>query len=242
MLARTVVVLSTAWIVSGLSISSNRLPSGFRSGLSKRQEGQWPACAQQCLEVANLGTCDPSDNVCLCNSDAFISGIQSCFKQKCQEPDRTLSLEYIEGICSAPQIPISITTITTSRPTGTSLSGAASSSGSEVEESVSPQSSATQGLATQSSDDVENSQSSGASGLATQSDSSATRTPATSFVLVTSFTTPARSTGLIPATSVGNSGGLGGGNSASRMDIPSGARGLIVSAMAVLGGAAFMVL
>ncbi|TFK52837.1 hypothetical protein OE88DRAFT_1307759 [Heliocybe sulcata] len=101
--------------------------SASRVALFARQS--LPSCATSCLLNANTGSCSQNDDVCLCNSQAFISSTTTCIEQSCQGNDLTNAESAAQQLCAAVGVTLSAASATPSA-TAPASSGSGSSSAS----------------------------------------------------------------------------------------------------------------
>ncbi|KAH9903356.1 hypothetical protein C8Q73DRAFT_49714 [Cubamyces lactineus] len=92
--------------------------SASAAGLQRRQTG-YPDCASPCLLNADFGSCDPSDDNCLCHSQGFVSSVTNCVVTSCSGADLTQAETAAQQACAAVGV-----TLSSSAPaaTGTSAS------------------------------------------------------------------------------------------------------------------------
>jgi hypothetical protein len=57
-------------------------------------------CAGPCITGADTGTCG-SDNVCLCNSPAFVTSTTQCIQSACTGEDRENAEAAARALCAA---------------------------------------------------------------------------------------------------------------------------------------------
>ncbi|KAG9086065.1 hypothetical protein FRC06_003289 [Ceratobasidium sp. 370] len=81
------------------------------SSVSKRQ---LPNCAMACIVKANTGTCDATDNTCLCKSDAFVQSTYQCIASTCSASDLQTAIDGARALCAAAGV-----TLTQSVPAST---------------------------------------------------------------------------------------------------------------------------
>ncbi|KAJ7582079.1 hypothetical protein C8J56DRAFT_1056213 [Mycena floridula] len=60
-----------------------------------------PDCAVTCIAETNFGDCAPTDNVCLCNNEVFISGISYCIKATCSAADQVVAFQGVDELCES---------------------------------------------------------------------------------------------------------------------------------------------
>jgi hypothetical protein len=58
-------------------------------------------CAIPCLQNADLGSCDPQDNVCLCNNQSFINSTTTCIENSCSADDLASAEAEADAICES---------------------------------------------------------------------------------------------------------------------------------------------
>ncbi|KAI9438283.1 hypothetical protein H4582DRAFT_252538 [Lactarius indigo] len=106
--------------------------------LSPRQN-PYPQCAQDCLEVADLGSCLVGEIECLCKNSAFIISTTQCFEAKCTGNDLETSESIARQSCAAAGV-----TLTSSIPpaSSTATSPATNPSSTTSSSSSSPSPSA----------------------------------------------------------------------------------------------------
>ncbi|EMD36956.1 hypothetical protein CERSUDRAFT_83981 [Gelatoporia subvermispora B] len=96
--------------------------------LSKRQ---FPDCAENCLVDADFGSCSQTDDVCLCNSSAFVNSVTSCITSSCTGSDLTTAEGEAVGLCAAVGVNLSSDVPSASAsPSGASSSGSAAAASS----------------------------------------------------------------------------------------------------------------
>ncbi|KAI0357013.1 hypothetical protein OH77DRAFT_1423300 [Trametes cingulata] len=61
----------------------------------------FPTCAVPCLVNGDFGSCDPIDDACLCNDQAFLDGLNECLAASCSASDFEAAEEAIKQICAA---------------------------------------------------------------------------------------------------------------------------------------------
>lgn len=59
------------------------------------------ACAFPCLVGADLGGCDPTDNLCLCNNQVFIQTTTACIEGACTGDDLAAAEATAEALCAS---------------------------------------------------------------------------------------------------------------------------------------------
>ncbi|THU97529.1 hypothetical protein K435DRAFT_63627 [Dendrothele bispora CBS 962.96] len=91
---------------------------------------QIPNCAAQCIASADYGNCQPTDNVCLCNNNAFVSSTASCIASSCQGDELQEANAASQALCAAVGVTLtsSVAAPTSTTPTSTSASSSADSS------------------------------------------------------------------------------------------------------------------
>ncbi|KAJ2916189.1 hypothetical protein MD484_g4227, partial [Candolleomyces efflorescens] len=62
---------------------------------------QLPDCATTCLASSDFGTCSPTDNACLCRSEAFITSATTCITTTCTGDDLQTALTLAQAMCAA---------------------------------------------------------------------------------------------------------------------------------------------
>ncbi|KAF8607390.1 hypothetical protein BDV93DRAFT_520269 [Ceratobasidium sp. AG-I] len=62
---------------------------------------QFPSCAMDCITRADTGTCDATDNTCLCNSPAFVDSTYSCIASTCTGEDLQTAVDGAKALCAA---------------------------------------------------------------------------------------------------------------------------------------------
>ncbi|KAG9086066.1 hypothetical protein FRC06_003290 [Ceratobasidium sp. 370] len=175
---------------------------------------QLPACAMQCMTTADTGSCDPTDNTCMCNSPAFVNSTYQCVQQTCTDPgDLEAAIAGARALCAAAGV-----TLTESVPAGT---GSATPTESAPEETSAAETSPVETSAVPSATTPAASTSAPAS--VTGSASSASRTSASS--------RPAGTSSSVSATSSASSAPNGAAG-------PAGISG-IVGALAAVAGIVF---
>ncbi|KIK68409.1 hypothetical protein GYMLUDRAFT_35824 [Collybiopsis luxurians FD-317 M1] len=91
----------------------------------------FPPCSQSCLTSADFGSCNPTDDTCLCKSPAFISSTASCIASSCTGNDLTEANQAAQQLCLAVGVTLtdsSITITPSSTAGGSSTSGGSSAS------------------------------------------------------------------------------------------------------------------
>ncbi|KAK7442062.1 hypothetical protein VKT23_016338 [Stygiomarasmius scandens] len=96
---------------------------------------QIPNCAATCLASADLGDCQPTDNACLCNNQAFVSSTATCIAESCQGDELEQANAASRSLCAAVGV-----TLTSSVAVPTSTSPTSSSADSETSPSAAPDS------------------------------------------------------------------------------------------------------
>ncbi|RDX45821.1 hypothetical protein OH76DRAFT_1420542 [Lentinus brumalis] len=102
---------------------------------------QLPSCANSCLTGADFGSCDPLDDSCLCNSQAFVSSVTDCITGACQGNDLVTAESAAQQLCLAVGVTL---TSTPAAPSSTgsgspsSTTGAPAGSASVTATSTSP--------------------------------------------------------------------------------------------------------
>ncbi|KAH9064567.1 hypothetical protein EDB87DRAFT_1574837 [Lactarius vividus] len=104
--------------------------------LSPRQN-PYPPCAQDCLEVADLGSCLVGEIECLCKNNAFVVSTTQCFEAKCDASDLETSESVARQSCAAAGV-----TLTSSIPPATSTTSSPATKPSSTSSSSSPSPSA----------------------------------------------------------------------------------------------------
>ncbi|KAG9097064.1 hypothetical protein FRC07_010841 [Ceratobasidium sp. 392] len=94
------------------------------SSVFRRQS--MPACAMQCIMTADTGSCDATDNTCLCKSDPFIQATYKCISSTCQGDDLASANDAARALCAAAGV-----TLTQSDP-GATETGAPESTPAET--------------------------------------------------------------------------------------------------------------
>ncbi|KAI0672258.1 hypothetical protein C8Q78DRAFT_1077808 [Trametes maxima] len=72
------------------------------SSLHRRQ---FPSCAVPCLTDADFGSCDPLDDVCLCESADFLDSVETCLDRSCIGEDAVDANLALEQLCAAVGVP-----------------------------------------------------------------------------------------------------------------------------------------
>ncbi|KAG8698730.1 hypothetical protein FRC08_005740 [Ceratobasidium sp. 394] len=105
------------------------------SSASKRQ---LPSCAMECIVSASTGSCQATDNTCLCKSDEFVQSTYQCVQQKCTNPDDLkAAIDGARALCAAAGVTLTQTlpaatsgAATATAPASTSKPAASSASAS----------------------------------------------------------------------------------------------------------------
>ncbi|KIO16739.1 hypothetical protein M407DRAFT_85663, partial [Tulasnella calospora MUT 4182] len=58
-------------------------------------------CGIPCLTNADAGTCSPTDNTCLCKSDAYLRSTTSCIQSSCSAADLATAAGLAQQLCKA---------------------------------------------------------------------------------------------------------------------------------------------
>ncbi|KAH7337450.1 hypothetical protein B0J17DRAFT_663026 [Rhizoctonia solani] len=90
---------------------------------------QYPSCAMSCIQNANIGTCSPTDNTCMCKSQAFIESTAACVNKSCSGDDLDKANEISRALCLAAGVTLS-ETATPSATSPTTGSATATPTGS----------------------------------------------------------------------------------------------------------------
>ncbi|KAF5366147.1 hypothetical protein D9757_010958 [Collybiopsis confluens] len=124
-------------VISALSA----ITSTWASAVIARQS--FPPCSQTCLTTADFGSCNPTDDTCLCNLPAFISSTATCIANSCSGNDLTEADAAAQQLCLAVGVTLTASSITIT--TGTSPSGSASISAPSATSPVSSTGSSSSG-------------------------------------------------------------------------------------------------
>ncbi|KAL7284696.1 hypothetical protein ACG7TL_002000 [Trametes sanguinea] len=108
------------------------LSTASAAQIDRRQAG-YPSCALPCLANADFGSCDPTDDNCLCHSSGFINSVTSCVLTACSGNDLQQAESAAQQACASVGVTLTATpsgSQTSAAPSGTSpaSSGSASSS------------------------------------------------------------------------------------------------------------------
>ncbi|EMD36955.1 hypothetical protein CERSUDRAFT_95223 [Gelatoporia subvermispora B] len=112
-------VLALAAVASTSTLFSKRQFPGTSPSLAIQSSSPLPArvdndgtdhppttdCAEDCLVNADFGGCAQTDDVCLCNSPAFIDSLNACIDAACTGGDLTIAEQEVEGLCAAVATP-----------------------------------------------------------------------------------------------------------------------------------------
>ncbi|KAG8709754.1 hypothetical protein FRC09_000490 [Ceratobasidium sp. 395] len=93
--------------------------SGFR------RQAAMPACAMQCIMSADTGSCDQTDNTCLCKSDPFVQSMYKCMSSTCEPADLDSAVTASRALCQAAGVSLTQTVPAStdgSAPTGSTPS------------------------------------------------------------------------------------------------------------------------
>jgi len=93
------------------------------------RQSSMPACAVTCLGSADYGTCGHTDNVCLCNSQPFITSTTQCIKNSCDAADLATAEAYSQAICESVGVTLTSTPTATTSSTATSTSTSSKTGG-----------------------------------------------------------------------------------------------------------------
>ncbi|KAH9937762.1 uncharacterized protein BXZ73DRAFT_89218 [Epithele typhae] len=91
----------------------------MRSPLTGRQS--LPDCSVSCFTDADLGSCDITDNACLCKSSSYVSSVTSCIESACSGDDIQTAEASASAICLA--VGVTLTSPATSSGTSPTTSG-----------------------------------------------------------------------------------------------------------------------
>ncbi|QRV99018.1 CFEM domain protein [Ceratobasidium sp. AG-Ba] len=109
-----------------------------------------PACAMQCMATADYGSCQPTDNACLCKSDTFVNSTYICIASTCKGDDLDSAIAGARALCAASGVTLTQSIpASTGAPTATSPAGSGSASAtasSTAAPSSSPNSASTFGV------------------------------------------------------------------------------------------------
>ncbi|KAH9167035.1 hypothetical protein EDB89DRAFT_1823596, partial [Lactarius sanguifluus] len=94
-------------------------------------------CAQDCLEVADLGSCLVGEIECLCKDSAFVISTTQCFQTKCSASELETSEDIARQSCAAAGV-----TLTSSIPSATPTATSPTTNPSSTSSSSSPSPSA----------------------------------------------------------------------------------------------------
>ncbi|KAG8739857.1 hypothetical protein FRC10_005052 [Ceratobasidium sp. 414] len=100
------------------------------SSASKRQ---LPSCAMTCIVSASTGSCDPTDNTCLCKSEAFVNSTYQCIASSCSGSDLQTAINGARALCAAAGV-----TLTQSVPAPTGAASATTPASTSKPASASP--------------------------------------------------------------------------------------------------------
>ncbi|OSD00537.1 hypothetical protein PYCCODRAFT_1453309 [Trametes coccinea BRFM310] len=109
------------------------LSTASAAQIDRRQAG-YPSCALPCLASADFGSCDPTDDNCLCHSSGFINSVTSCVVSACSGSDLQQAESAAQQACASVGVTLTATPsgsqTSSAAPSGTSpaSSGSASSS------------------------------------------------------------------------------------------------------------------
>jgi len=92
-----------------------------------RQSLTFPSCAESCIANADIGSCDPSDDTCLCNTPSFVSSTAACISSSCTGNDLTQADEAAEQLCLAVGVTLSSTAVSSTSAHASSSSSSSSS-------------------------------------------------------------------------------------------------------------------
>ncbi|GBE83495.1 hypothetical protein BKA93DRAFT_821791 [Sparassis latifolia] len=121
---------------------------------------QFPSCATPCLANANFGSCNESDDTCLCNSSQFVDSVTTCIMSSCNGSDLTTAEQDAQQLCLAVGVTLTATpsgsatgsaTPSATAPSSSSAASASSSAHSSSSASSSASSSSSAPSATHSS-------------------------------------------------------------------------------------------
>ncbi|KIO16740.1 hypothetical protein M407DRAFT_183030 [Tulasnella calospora MUT 4182] len=87
------------------------------SFLVERQSGSFPACGIPCLTNADVGTCAPTNNTCLCKSEVYLRVTTTCIKSSCSAADYATAADLGQQLCKAAGVDAS--TNPAAQPSGT---------------------------------------------------------------------------------------------------------------------------
>ncbi|QRV84983.1 CFEM domain protein [Ceratobasidium sp. AG-Ba] len=111
-----------------------------------------PSCAMQCMASADYGSCQPTDNACLCKSDTFVNSTYACIASTCKGNDLENAIAGARALCAASgvtltqSIPASTAAPTATSPAGSSSGSASATASSTAAPSSSPNSASTLGV------------------------------------------------------------------------------------------------
>ncbi|KAH9854536.1 hypothetical protein C2E23DRAFT_858262 [Lenzites betulinus] len=116
------------------------------ANLSRRQAA-YPACSLPCLASADFGSCDPSDDNCLCHSAAFINSTTTCITSSCSGDDLKTAEAAAQSACLSVGVTLSSTPSASQTAPASSAATSASASASSPASSASttPNSAASRG-------------------------------------------------------------------------------------------------
>ncbi|KAB5592968.1 hypothetical protein CTheo_3603 [Ceratobasidium theobromae] len=95
--------------------------------LGKRQI---PDCALKCMTSASTGSCSPTDNTCLCKSEAFVDTIYNCFYASCSASEFETATAAARALCSAAGVTLTSTPVITATATAPASSHSATATAS----------------------------------------------------------------------------------------------------------------
>ncbi|TFK68139.1 hypothetical protein BDN72DRAFT_769779 [Pluteus cervinus] len=88
---------------------------------------QFPDCATACMANADPGSCQVTDNHCLCEDAAFVNSVTSCITSSCTGADLQTSLDGAQQLCAAVGVTLTSTPAASATPSGAASSGSAAS-------------------------------------------------------------------------------------------------------------------
>ncbi|KAG6840157.1 hypothetical protein C0991_008504, partial [Blastosporella zonata] len=97
---------------------------------------QIPSCADNCLfgSNVNLGGCSSTDNVCLCNSQVFVSTSTTCIESACSGKDLQTAISVAQQLCASVGV-----TLTSSAPAATDATSKAAETSTDSVASTTPE-------------------------------------------------------------------------------------------------------
>ncbi|KAG8857035.1 hypothetical protein FRB96_005965 [Tulasnella sp. 330] len=134
-----------------------------------KRQGGFPTCSLPCLTItSNYGSCSPTDDVCLCNSAAYVGLTYKCFTDNCSPSDAATANAQSASLCAAAAVTVTtasgeiilegsstqtilLSTLLAPNATSTAASGAATTTGAAAAAATTNPSAAPSATATKNS-------------------------------------------------------------------------------------------